>query len=404
MFLDRNDATASDAHPQTIAGVVLTTVVAVATAGDSVLAGMIAAGLSVDAIGLYLDISPAALFDRAESLGLTRPHDRPMRRTGGKNSWTPEDSRQLIALWMAGVRVRSIAASLKRSMSAIYGRRRRLGLPPRDRRVLHDRSIDECLATPPLRARPAAGEPDHWPDIHPATPNSIPVDQSAPAAPRPASTCAWAEQPKHAKPPTCTVNLLAPFDGELNVESPEPEYVSTDFGVICDNDRQSAVAADLHERLPSARPRADRAEIVARERTFEELSPGSHPEIVKTQKGTRISKVNLTEVQKLQIEERALGGQRTRGIANDLGVTFGQASSHLRKSAAVALRNECGVVAVDDYDAAIFEANKRRFHLVRLPITVNGRGMGFFWTQRRSGVRFPAWVKTTSAYKNRPVE
>ena len=158
---------------------------------------------------------------------------------------------------------------------------------------------------------------------------------------------------------------------------------------ICDNDRQSAVAADPHDVLAFARPVADHPEIVARERTFEELSPGSLPEVVKTRKVTRISKVNLTEVQKLQIEERALGGQRTRGIANDLGVTFGQASSHLRKSAAVALRNECGVVAVDDYDAAIFEANKRRFHLVRLPITVNGRGMGFFWTQRRSGVRFP---------------
>jgi hypothetical protein len=382
VFLDRNDVTASDSHPQTIAGVVLATVVAVVTAGDSVLAGMIAAGLSGDAIGLYLDISPAALFDRAESLGLTRPHDRPMRRAGGKNSWTPEDSRQLIALWMAGVRVRSVAAALGRSMSAIYGRRRRLGLPPRDRRALHDRSIDECLATPRLRARPAVGEADHWPDVRPAPPNSA---QSAP-------------------PPTCPVDLLAPFDDELNVTALEPAFVSADLGVICDNDRQSAVAADPHEVLAFARPWADRTEIVARERTFEELSPGSQPEIVKKQKVTRISKVNLTEVQKLQIEERALGGQRTRGIANDLGVTFGQASSHLRKSAAVALRNECGVVAVDDYDAAIFEANKRRFHLVRLPITVNGRGMGFFWTQRRSGVRFPAWVKTTAAYKNRPVE
>jgi hypothetical protein len=403
VFLDRNDVTASDSHPQTIAGVVLTTVVAVVTAGDSVLAGMIAAGLSVDAIALYLDISPAALFNRAESLGLTRPHDRPMRRAGGKNSWTPEDSRQLIALWMAGVRVRSIAA-LGRSMSAIYGRRRRLGLPPRDRRALHDRSIDECLATPPLQTRPAAGEADHWPDIRPAPPNSAPVDQSAPVARRPASTCARAEPLKHPSPPLCPVDLLAPFDDELNVESLEPGFVSADFGVICDNDRQSAVAADPHDVLAFARPVADRPEIVARERTFEELSPGSQPEVIKTRKVTRISKVNLTEVQKLQIEERALGGQRTRGIANDLGVTFGQASSHLRKSAAVALRNECGVVAVDDYDAAIFEANKRRFHLVRLPITVNGRGMGFFWTQRRSGVRFPAWVKTTSAYKNRPVE
>ena len=180
MFLDRNDVTASDSHPQTIAGVVLTTVVAVVTAGDSVLTGMIAAGLSVDAIALYLDISPAALFDRAESLGLTRPHDRPMRRAGGKNSWTPEGLRQLIALWMAGVRVRSIAAPLGRSRSAIYGRRRRLGLPPRDRRALHDRSIDECLATPPLRARSAVGEADHWPDVRPAPPNSAPVDQSAP--------------------------------------------------------------------------------------------------------------------------------------------------------------------------------------------------------------------------------
>jgi hypothetical protein len=113
---------------------------------DYVLAGMVAAGLGAQAISLYLGMARTVLCERLAELVLPAPHDRPLRRAGGKNPWTTEDVRQLIAWWVAGIHVRSIAAGLGRSRSAIYAKRRRLGLPDRERKRLVYRTLSELAA------------------------------------------------------------------------------------------------------------------------------------------------------------------------------------------------------------------------------------------------------------------
>jgi len=131
----------------TWAGVFRVAVAAAVAPVDYVLAGMVAAGLGAEAISLYLGLARTALFERLVELGLPAPHDRPLRRAGGRNSWTTEDVQQLIAWWVAGIHVRSIAVGLGRSRSAIYAKRRRIGLPDRERKRLVYRSLSELAAT-----------------------------------------------------------------------------------------------------------------------------------------------------------------------------------------------------------------------------------------------------------------
>jgi len=144
----------------TWAGVFRVAVAAAVAPVDYVLAGMVAAGLGAEAISLYLGLARTALFERLVELGLPAPHDRPLRRAGGRHSWSTEDVQQLIAWWVAGIHVRSIAVGLGRSRSAIYAKRRRIGLPDRERKRLVYRSLSELAATswdggvPPDNAAP----------------------------------------------------------------------------------------------------------------------------------------------------------------------------------------------------------------------------------------------------------
>jgi CarD family transcriptional regulator len=110
-----------------------------------VLAGMVAAGLGIEAIHLYLELSRTEILDRLAALGLPVPHSRPVRK-GGKHAWTGEDVRHFIELWLSGVRIRGIAAVLDRSPGALYSKRRRLGLPTRPRKGQVDLSELEIEA------------------------------------------------------------------------------------------------------------------------------------------------------------------------------------------------------------------------------------------------------------------
>ncbi len=110
-----------------------------------VLAGMVAAGLGIEAILLYLDLSRTEILEGLAALGLPVPQSRPVRK-GGKHAWTGEDVRRLIELWLSGVRIRGIAAVLGRSPGAIYSKRRRLGLPTRPRKGQVDLSDLEIEA------------------------------------------------------------------------------------------------------------------------------------------------------------------------------------------------------------------------------------------------------------------
>jgi len=137
-------------------------------ATDAVLAGMVAAGLGIEALCFYLSISRTDLLDRVAVLGLPNPPERPLRRSS-RTGWTPEDVRQLAELWALGVRAAVIAEVLGRSVGAIYGQRRRFGLPARARRGQTDLQTGE-VATRQANVRSAAQALGQvWP--HPARPS-----------------------------------------------------------------------------------------------------------------------------------------------------------------------------------------------------------------------------------------
>jgi len=102
---------------------------------DSVLRGMVGAGLGIQAICEYLGLACETLDHNLVRLGLKRPHDRPLRRAGRK-AWTAPDVMRLILYRMAGIHPAYIAAKLDRSVSGVYAKLRRLGIPAPPRSAL----------------------------------------------------------------------------------------------------------------------------------------------------------------------------------------------------------------------------------------------------------------------------
>ncbi|WP_034999372.1 hypothetical protein [Beijerinckia mobilis] len=112
---------------------------------DLILMGMVGAGLGIEALCFYFDLTRIQLCERLLALDLEMPADKPIRRFAGKNPWSVEDIRHLIQWWSDGIHVKSIAPSLARSENAIRAKARRLGLPRRDRRLLSYQEL------PPLK-------------------------------------------------------------------------------------------------------------------------------------------------------------------------------------------------------------------------------------------------------------
>lgn len=116
---------------------------------DHVLEGMIRAGLGIQAICLYLTLSAPELDTWVHRLDIPQPQDVPLRRPAPRRGWTASEVRQLIEWWGQGIRVGRIAEALGRSKSGIYTKKRRLGLPARERKSLVDRDLlgatDVCL-------------------------------------------------------------------------------------------------------------------------------------------------------------------------------------------------------------------------------------------------------------------
>ncbi|ACB97390.1 hypothetical protein [Beijerinckia indica] len=115
---------------------------------DLILMGMVGAGLGIEALCLYFDLTRIQLCERLLALDLEMPADKPIRRFAGKNPWSVEDIRHLIRWWSDGIHVKSIAPSLARSENAIRAKARRIGLPRRDRRLLSYQDL------PPLKPLP----------------------------------------------------------------------------------------------------------------------------------------------------------------------------------------------------------------------------------------------------------
>lgn len=114
---------------------------------DGLLSGMAGAGHGVAALSFYLGLDEAEVRERASSLGLAEPVEKPLRRATAANPWSLGDVRLLIALWLDNISAASIAATVGRSPSSIHGKRRWLGLGVRDRKRLMERPVAECRAT-----------------------------------------------------------------------------------------------------------------------------------------------------------------------------------------------------------------------------------------------------------------
>src|SRR5271165_3244354 len=114
---------------------------------DLLLSGMVGAGHGVAALSFYLGLDEEEVRERAASLGIAQPGEKPLRRPASAMPWSVWDVRLLIALWLDNVSAASIAATLGRSPSSIHGKRRWLGLGVRDRKRLTERPVDECRAT-----------------------------------------------------------------------------------------------------------------------------------------------------------------------------------------------------------------------------------------------------------------
>jgi len=101
-----------------------------------VLRGMVARGHGIDALSLYLGLARTVLLDLIVELDLPTPHDRPLRKPGGRNPWTFADTTLFIVLWMAGWHAESLGERFGRSPGGAYYKARHLGLPRRDRKLV----------------------------------------------------------------------------------------------------------------------------------------------------------------------------------------------------------------------------------------------------------------------------
>jgi len=185
------------------AGPVLSLVAAAVFPFDGVLAGMVAAGLGIDAIRLYLSLSRAALDDGLARLGLPTPHDRPVRRPGYRG-WSTADIIRLIAWRIAGIHPETIGARLGgRSAAAVRGKCRRLGIPAPPRNLLH--RLDPVTLVDPT---PGFGLPAFVPAAKSSEPSAI--CGTAAGAPRWSQPVAEPQSPDSSQPDIVTNGSVIP--------------------------------------------------------------------------------------------------------------------------------------------------------------------------------------------------
>jgi hypothetical protein len=147
---------------------------------------MVKAGHGMAALSLNLGLARDEIETRIAALGLPKPHEKPLRRPTSQRPWMVDDVRRLIALWLDNVGARSIAETFGRSPASVHGKRRWLGLAPRERALIAERPAAECLAVA-LPWRPtidvsaivalAAPEPGKWGKKEEPTPTpQVPTD------------------------------------------------------------------------------------------------------------------------------------------------------------------------------------------------------------------------------------
>lgn len=180
--------------PSVGAGLLLAVAAAIVSPFDCVLAGMIRAGLGIEAICACFNLSRADLDYNIVRLALSSPHDRP-RRKGGRRPW-PDDELRLAIYWrLCGIHPETIGLAFDRSAGAVRSKMHRLGVSAPDRKKLHKvdpatlsrTAPDFGFPLPPNERDPSAttrstGEPCNALQIVPVGNVALPpIDTSAPA-------------------------------------------------------------------------------------------------------------------------------------------------------------------------------------------------------------------------------
>ncbi len=170
-----------------------------------VLAGMVAKGHGIELLCLYLGLARTALLDLVVQLDLPTPHDRPLRKPGGRNPWPFSDTALFIVLWMAGWRAESLGLRFGRSRGSIWAKARQLGLPGRDRKLLFSPPASDLAGAASIHQKPgqfAAARPAR--SKAPRAPADAPVPAPAGDAADEATPA-----PAQAEAPVSTATQLA---------------------------------------------------------------------------------------------------------------------------------------------------------------------------------------------------
>jgi len=122
--------------PRIGTGLLLAVAAAIVCPFDHLLAGMIRAGLSAEAVCSHLGLSRDILDYNLVRLDLPTPHDKPRRR-GGRNAWMDDELRCAIYWRCLGIHPESIGIVFGRSTGAVRSKMRRIGVPAPDRKKLH---------------------------------------------------------------------------------------------------------------------------------------------------------------------------------------------------------------------------------------------------------------------------
>jgi hypothetical protein len=243
-----------------------------------VLAGMVAKGHGTELLCLCLGLARTALLDLVVDLDLPTPHDRPLRKPGGRNPWFFSDTALFIVLWMAGWRAESLGVRFGRSRGSIWAKARQLGLPGRDRKLLF---------SPPPSDLAAAVRPTH----------------------RQASRPAGAQAPARSRAATKPDDAPAP----AAAEGTESEVAPTQA--------QAQAPVPVAAQLASSLPKADTAlDLFCFDHSGFDL-PRPTPVGISPVRRSKRHEVVWTRERDVELAQRWWARQHYKAIARDMGLS-----------------------------------------------------------------------------------
>lgn len=347
-----------------------------------VLPGMVARGHGLELLCACLGLARAALLDLVVELDLPTPHDRPMRKPGGRNPWTFADTVLFVALWVAGWHAESLGERFGRTPNAVRSKARRLGLPARDRKLVF-RPLGAGDALPGGLLQGFA--PDR----------GCAVD--VPVRPADGRASSGGETPAEAPAPA-PVSVSA--SGSTPLAGGAPVAVASGVSAlfsVCPPSRVASIrsAAEVHVPAcpPVSAPALTRVSVPLPPSDQGELfdSFGPTPVGVPPPRKPKRVEFEWTRERDRELASRWWARQHYKAIARDMGISpkaVQDRRMRLELPGVTELPEDLRPL-VGHYDPAVVEANiaAAGYH-ERKCITFLAEGKVFwFWTKRRNGNR-----------------